>query len=209
MRRIAIMIASIAVFLGTSAAAQAARSEIGLHGTGFFTTDTTGQGTTQRCTNTGGFLVGYRYAGWQQKASTVTTGTLKSILLLPDSREFRPILIRRPEALSSAYRRPRGSDSAPISSQKEARSSSILRATRLRQRRSCATSGYRCVCLRRWCRFSTFQACRLARRISWSGVPRTELWSGNAQYQCNHSYSGTVSGNRIPVLSVAMLEMRI
>ena len=68
-------------------------------------------------------------AGWQQKASTVTTGTLKSILLLPDSREFRPILIRRPEALSSAYRRPRGSDSAPISSQKEARSSSILRAT--------------------------------------------------------------------------------
>jgi len=45
MRRIAIMIASIAV-LGTGAAAQEARSEIGLQGTGFFTTDTAGQGTT-------------------------------------------------------------------------------------------------------------------------------------------------------------------
>jgi len=147
-------------------------------------------------------------AGWQQKASTVTTGTLKSILLLPDSREFRPILIRRPEALSSAYRRPRGSDSA-LSPRRRRRAHLRSYGQRLRQRRSCATSGYRCVCLRRWCRFSTFQACRLARRISWSGVPRTELWSGNAQYQCNHSYSGTVSGNRIPVLSVAMLEMRI
>jgi len=62
MHRIAIMIASIAFLLGGSAAAQEARSEIGLQGTGFFTTDTTDQGTTQRSTNTGGFLVGYRYS---------------------------------------------------------------------------------------------------------------------------------------------------
>jgi opacity protein-like surface antigen len=62
MRRIAIMIASVAAFLVSSAAAQESRSEIGLQGTGFFTTDSTGQGTTQRSTNTGGFLVGYRYS---------------------------------------------------------------------------------------------------------------------------------------------------
>jgi opacity protein-like surface antigen len=62
MRRIAIMIASVAVFLGGSAAAQEARSEIGAQGTGFFTTDTTGPGTTQRSTYTGGLLVGYRYS---------------------------------------------------------------------------------------------------------------------------------------------------
>jgi opacity protein-like surface antigen len=60
MRRIAI-IASLAVLLGVSAAAQESRSEISLQGTGFFTKDTTGQGTTERSTNTGGFLVGYRY----------------------------------------------------------------------------------------------------------------------------------------------------
>jgi opacity protein-like surface antigen len=62
MRQVAIIMASVAVFLGGSAAAQESRSEIGLQGTGFFTTDTTGQGTTQRSTNTGGFLVGYRYS---------------------------------------------------------------------------------------------------------------------------------------------------
>ena len=61
MRQIAILIGSLAFLLGASAAAQESRSEISLQGTGFFTKDATGQGTTQRSTNTGGFLVGYRY----------------------------------------------------------------------------------------------------------------------------------------------------
>jgi opacity protein-like surface antigen len=60
MRRIAIMIASIA-FLTAGAVAQESRSEISLQGTGFFTKDSTGRGTLQRGTETGGFLVGYRY----------------------------------------------------------------------------------------------------------------------------------------------------
>jgi len=60
MRKIAFM-ASLAILLGVSAAAQESRSEVSLQGTGFFTKDTTGQGTTERSTNTGGFLVGYRY----------------------------------------------------------------------------------------------------------------------------------------------------
>lgn len=60
MRQIA-FIASLALLLGISAAAQESRSEISLQGTGFFTKDTTGQGTLERSTNTGGFLVGYRY----------------------------------------------------------------------------------------------------------------------------------------------------
>jgi len=55
------LIASVAIVLGASAAAQESRSEISLQGTGFFTRDTTGQGTTQRATDAGGFLVGYRY----------------------------------------------------------------------------------------------------------------------------------------------------
>lgn len=61
MRHIAIMVASIVFLTGIGASAQEARSEIGLQGTGFFTKDTTGQGTTQRSTNSGGFLVSYRY----------------------------------------------------------------------------------------------------------------------------------------------------
>jgi opacity protein-like surface antigen len=61
MRQTAIMIAAIALLLAGSAMAQESRSEISLQGTGFFTKDTAGDGTRQRSTNTGGFLVGYRY----------------------------------------------------------------------------------------------------------------------------------------------------
>lgn len=61
MRRMVILISSLAFLFGVSAVAQESRSEISLQGTGFFTKDTTGQGTTERSTNTGGFLVAYRY----------------------------------------------------------------------------------------------------------------------------------------------------
>ena len=57
MRQKVILIASLALLLGVSAVAQESRSEIGLQGTGFFTKDTSGQGTTDRTTNTGGFLL--------------------------------------------------------------------------------------------------------------------------------------------------------
>jgi opacity protein-like surface antigen len=60
MRKLFIIIAAIAT-LAVGAAAQEARSEVSLQGTGFFTKDTTGQGNLQRSTDTGGFLVGYRY----------------------------------------------------------------------------------------------------------------------------------------------------
>ena len=61
MRKAVITFATVALFLVAGAVAQESRSEISLQGTGFFTKDTSGQGTTQRATNTGGFLVGYRY----------------------------------------------------------------------------------------------------------------------------------------------------
>jgi len=61
MRRAAIMIASVVVLLSLSATAQEIHSEISVQGTGFFPKDTTGQSTLQRGTETGGFLVGYRY----------------------------------------------------------------------------------------------------------------------------------------------------
>jgi opacity protein-like surface antigen len=61
MRKALITFATVALFLVAGAVAQESRSEISLQGTGFFTKDSSGQGTTQRATNTGGFLVGYRY----------------------------------------------------------------------------------------------------------------------------------------------------
>jgi opacity protein-like surface antigen len=61
MRQMAIMIAPAILLLSAGAAAQEARSEISLQGTGLFTKDATGNGMTQRGTENGGFLVGYRY----------------------------------------------------------------------------------------------------------------------------------------------------
>ena len=61
MRRNVLIIATVVSLLAVGAAAQEVRSEISLQGTGFFTKDSTGQGTTQRGTETGGLLIGYRY----------------------------------------------------------------------------------------------------------------------------------------------------
>ncbi|MHB8215039.1 MAG: outer membrane protein [Candidatus Sulfotelmatobacter sp.] len=61
MRRTAIMLAGFVTFLALGAIAQESRSEISLQGTGFFTKDTNGQGISRTTTNTGGFLLGYRY----------------------------------------------------------------------------------------------------------------------------------------------------
>lgn len=59
--RAKIFIALGLALLTTIAGAQESRSEISLQGTGFFTKDATGNGNLQRGSNTGGFLVGYRY----------------------------------------------------------------------------------------------------------------------------------------------------
>src|SRR5260370_42372650 len=61
MRRTAIMIAGFVILLTLGALSQESRSEISLQGTGFFTKDTNGQGISRTSTDTGGFLVGYRY----------------------------------------------------------------------------------------------------------------------------------------------------
>ena len=63
MRRSILMFAGVVLLFGVvSAMAQESRSEISLQGIGFFTKDTNGQGTAQRTTETGGFLIGYRYS---------------------------------------------------------------------------------------------------------------------------------------------------
>jgi opacity protein-like surface antigen len=51
----------LTLLLTLGATAQESRSEISLEGTGFFTRDTSGQGISRTSTDTGGFLVGYRY----------------------------------------------------------------------------------------------------------------------------------------------------
>src|SRR5229473_4802715 len=62
MRRTAIMLAGLVVLLTLGATAQEEnRSEISLQGTGFFTRDASGQGISRTTSDTGGFMVGYRY----------------------------------------------------------------------------------------------------------------------------------------------------
>src|SRR5258706_14900456 len=61
MRRSALMLAGLVILLTLGVTAQESRSEISLQGTGFFTKDTNGQGISRTTTDTGGFLVGYRY----------------------------------------------------------------------------------------------------------------------------------------------------
>jgi Outer membrane protein beta-barrel domain len=60
MRRLLVIIAAV-VMLPVVSIAQEGRSELSLQGTGFFTTDSSGQGNQQRSTETGGFTLGYRY----------------------------------------------------------------------------------------------------------------------------------------------------
>ncbi len=61
MRRTAIMLAGFVNLLTLGATAQENRSEISLQGSGFFTKNSDGQGVSRTSTDTGGFLVGYRY----------------------------------------------------------------------------------------------------------------------------------------------------
>ena len=51
----------ILALISITAVAQENRSEISIQGTGFFTKDTSGNGTVERANDTGGFLIGYRY----------------------------------------------------------------------------------------------------------------------------------------------------
>jgi hypothetical protein len=55
------VVVGILALVSITAVAQENRSEISIQGTGFFTKDTSGNGTVERANDTGCFLVGYRY----------------------------------------------------------------------------------------------------------------------------------------------------
>jgi opacity protein-like surface antigen len=61
MRRTSIMVAGFVVLAALGVTAQENSSEISLQGTGFFTRDSSGQGISRSTSDTGGFMVGYRY----------------------------------------------------------------------------------------------------------------------------------------------------
>lgn len=61
MRHRALILVSLTILIAGAASAQEIRSEISIQGTGFFPKDETGNNTLQRSTETGGFLLGYRY----------------------------------------------------------------------------------------------------------------------------------------------------
>lgn len=61
MRKGTVITIAFIVLLAIAARAQESRSEVSAQGTGFFTKDSSGQGVSRTATNTGGFMVGYRY----------------------------------------------------------------------------------------------------------------------------------------------------
>jgi len=61
MQRTTVLIATVLLVLASGAAAQEARSDISIQGTGFFTKGSTTPDTTREVNNTGGFLLAYRY----------------------------------------------------------------------------------------------------------------------------------------------------
>jgi outer membrane immunogenic protein len=61
MQRKAIVLLGVLLLFALGAFAQEQRSEFSLQGTGFFTKDSSGQGISQRTTEAGGFLTGYRF----------------------------------------------------------------------------------------------------------------------------------------------------
>ncbi|HEY1272068.1 MAG TPA: outer membrane beta-barrel protein [Terriglobales bacterium] len=61
MREKALLMVVVLLALAGAAAAQEQRSEISVQGTGFYTKQSDGQGVRQKATDTGGFLVGYRF----------------------------------------------------------------------------------------------------------------------------------------------------
>lgn len=60
-KRMRITVLGLMALLSVAAVAQESRSEISVQGTGFFTKDSEGNGVRNQATNTGGFLLGYRY----------------------------------------------------------------------------------------------------------------------------------------------------
>jgi outer membrane immunogenic protein len=61
MRRIGTMILGLTLLFTVSATAEDIRSDVSVEGTGFFTKESNNRGISQRATDAGGFLVGYRY----------------------------------------------------------------------------------------------------------------------------------------------------
>jgi opacity protein-like surface antigen len=61
MRRGAVIALAFIFLLAIAVRAQEGRSEVSAQGTGFFTKDSSGRGVSRTATNTGGFMVGYRY----------------------------------------------------------------------------------------------------------------------------------------------------
>jgi len=210
MRRIAMTIASVAILLGI-AAAQESRSEVSVQGTGLFTKDTTGQGTTQRATETGGFLVGYRYhfnrwlagegvygygrntqeffapAGLSRVQANVHQATGGLVFSLPAPTRFKvhPYVLAEGGALVFD---PTGNTFGSVAGA---------------QKQTVGVFAY----VRR-SRPSNRQSHLVASGVPRTGIQCTRLWDQRTEHQQDHPRGPTIRGNRVPVLKGSTAEGR-
>jgi hypothetical protein len=118
MKQTAIMLAGLVLLLTLGVTAQENRSEISLQGTGFFTRDTSGQGISRTTSDTGGFLVGYRYHINRWFAAEANYGSLaipRGILPQADFRESS-LTFTQPLRISLLIFRSQKPGSVPTSS---------------------------------------------------------------------------------------------
>lgn len=70
----AVTVGTFLLLLSVSAVAQDSRSEISVQGTGFFTKDSDNNGIQNQATQSGGFLIGYRYGIYRWLAAEANYG---------------------------------------------------------------------------------------------------------------------------------------
>src|SRR6202158_5959434 len=123
-RLLAGVVFGMLLFTSAARADEGGKQEASAQGTGFFTADSTGRGLSQRSTNTGGFLLSYRYhfnrwlgadvsygrARNTERTFTITTtlpfqtniheATAAAVVTVPTSGRFRPYALAGTGALA-------------------------------------------------------------------------------------------------------------
>src|SRR5256886_5759358 len=183
-----------------NAVAQEIRSAISLQGTGFFTKDADGNGIRQHATDTGGFLVGYRYNfnrwlaaeanyGYDRNTQIYFGGTgarvESNIHQITGSAVVNLASFARlqPYALAGG-----GALVFDPTGNAEGNFAGATTETRGRIR------------LRRSCRLRFHQAHLVTGRVPWLRIQSTRFQSRGLEYRQLDAYGATVSRHRLPLL---------
>ncbi len=184
MRHKAIITLGVVLLVTAAVAAQENRSEISLQGTGFFTKDSSGNGTLQRGTETGGFLVGYRYHFNRWLAAEAVYGYDRNT-----QEYFAPAGVSRIQA--NVHQATGGLAFNLVRPNEQ----------QLRGCAGCSTANYWRVLVRRRCGLPNCQTRLPASGVSWPCVQHTRLRVQEPEHEHCYTHSATISRYCVPILS--------